>query len=211
MASVKACRECQSEEVARVGADFICRACQARWEPTIAEAFGGEEAFWHAAADINDKVRLLYPTCVLSGVRHPQPGDLELGLAGLSERKLRNRLGKTADAIALIGEVERIVAENLLRDWDWDGKPDSERAFERQAGLSGERAVAALDRMLKRTEDFEGMWQRRGRLPEALQRTPWEFPGRQLARDIGLFAAEREFLQVAQTLLSERVALRVAS
>jgi hypothetical protein len=43
---------------------------------------------------------------------------LERGIVNLSERQLRNRIAMVETAIALIEQLERIVAENLLADWD---------------------------------------------------------------------------------------------
>jgi hypothetical protein len=67
------------------------------------------------------------------------------------------------------------------------------------------RPVTALDRVLGRVHGYEQTWDRFGRDPRRLWRTPWEHRGRDLAQDLNRLAGVREFLQVARTLLHERV------
>jgi hypothetical protein len=181
-----------------VSGDVICRACGERRSVTVGDVLTERQV-----RKIFESVSLRYPRLTLAGVRHPSIASLEQGVGGLSERKRANRLARVGSAIALVEEVEEVIGENLRRRWGWDGKLD---ASEGGTGhdTSGDRAVAALDRVLARARSFEEAWEREGRTREALTDTPWDCAGQDLARELSLLAGEREFLQVARTLLEAR-------
>lgn len=196
------CQTCGSDNTTVVSGDVICRACGERRGPTVEELVSpGDIAAIFAGAALH------FPTNGFIGLHHPTLEALQEGLGGLSERRVRNRLPSKLNAgITLLEEVEQITAENLLQEWDWDGRTEDDMGTgQHLRDMPGHRAVDALDRILGRLRHFEETWESQGRKRETLWRTPWEFAGRDVARDLPILTNEREFLQAARTLLEERV------
>lgn len=193
------CPNCESRDVGVAGSARICRACQWRWEATLAEVLNEDEV-----ASVVSGVVLRSPGHEIAGGYHPDTGSLERGIAGLSKRRIDNRMRAIEQAIATLDEIEEIIARNVEVEWGRRWKSEWQTSPLEFEG-SPEAAISALDRVLRRVRGFEGTWDRVAhRDPGALWRTPWDYAGRHVAQDLDLLAQEREFLQAARTILVER-------
>jgi hypothetical protein len=191
------CPACSGSDVVAIGAQWVCCTCRHEWDAKLGERLDADDlrgAFAESS--------LKFPGQAIAGVRHPAIASLDRALAGLTEQRRRNRAARIQHAIETIEEIEAVIAQNIEHGWDRTHVTDPAKFAARERECSPERAIDALDRIVRRIEAFERMWQEFGdRSPLSLWRDPWEIGGRWLADDLDRLGHVREFLQIARTLL----------
>jgi hypothetical protein len=190
------CPKCDSAETHPFHGQWVCRACQYRWDVVVGDLIIGDEIrAWF------DRATLCKPWHAFRVTAMPSAGSLAAAVATLTPRQAANRSRKVERAIATASEIEAILERHLRSEWvvPADGWP---RRHSSEYDLSAKRTSGMLDRLLNHVEAYERAWDANGRDPRLLCESSWTTGGVDVARNLQAVLEGREVLQIARTLLA---------